>query len=150
MNRILVAALVAPICFLGFEGTPALRLRTRPREEREEARESTARGARRSWGIPSAYAGDITPTRESKEVQVRIHWMKNWQESADTCYSMGVEKWKRRPEAKDRAACNTVTIYEDGHIVCDVYVPRGDNVGDEAEQKLGHEIRHCLLGDYHD
>ena len=40
-------------------------------------------------------------------------------------------------------------VRRDGELICRVYVQRPQAVDDDSTKTLGHELLHCLLGDYH-
>ena len=41
------------------------------------------------------------------------------------------------------------TLYSAGDNVCDIIVREPTSLDDDATRTLGHELMHCLYGDYH-
>jgi len=61
-------------------------------------------------------------------------------------YGVNTDLGRFRPQ---RAEGFSVLVRADGALVCRIWVPRPRNVDDDRTTALGHELAHCLLGNYH-
>lgn len=79
----------------------------------------------------------------SKQVTDKYKELHNIPKSADIPDHFGFAIW---PEWKDKEG-NSVEV--DDLFKCDIYSTRPKTLDDESVLTLGHEVLHCLWGEYH-
>lgn len=172
--RLVGLSLVAPLAFLGVD-TAALRGRTRS-NEREESREEVARG-RRDWFVPSAYATDDAPwppttiIEPSKadvpavpipesvrklvapyRVETRVvqwHMLPDLDTVEVVCRALDAAHHARPQLISGRILGCTDTHSAPGVCVEYMVNPKSDDYA-KLMATVGHEIKHCYDGDWHD
>jgi hypothetical protein len=94
--------------------------------------------------VGSAHAEEIRPTRANFDIALQVKYLPQRQ-AWDYCKSLGmwpgVHAMPRRP-----VGCNL--FYPDKKL-CVIVTPAPMEVDDDATLNLGHEVDHCLRGDYH-
>lgn len=87
----------------------------------------------------------ITPTRENFEISVQVKYMSPIQ-SFEYCKSLGMWPGISSLPKGVKAGCN---LYYPEKRLCVIVTPKPIYVDDAATTNLGHELDHCVRGDYH-
>jgi len=96
-------------------------------------------------------AGDeIRPTWESMSFTVKVNFLP-LKEVAVKCAGLGAWGGNERLalQAIRSRPIGCAAIYRKAGV-CEVYVARPERIDDEKVTVLGHEVLHCILGEYHD
>ena len=98
----------------------------------------------------------IDPTLDLASVLVEVTWVADERELADIRKryetplqrsKAGASTYGKRPD--DGILSFSVLGKRDGNWVCLIFARHPQRVDDERTLQLGHELVHCLLGDYH-
>ena len=97
-----------------------------------------------------AHGEDIQERIDVSEMKVEVTWVESNGEieQARKRYGAAIEQQghRRVPQKPEGFA---VLVARDGGLVCRLWVLKPRNVDDERTTALGHELLHCLVGDYH-
>lgn len=100
--------------------------------------------------LSAAHANDgrLTPTLDLKAVRVEVTWV------ADRPEMNRLRRQYGQPPLDDAVIRSRLTGFSvlgkrEGEYVCLIFAPRPEREDDRATVALGHELAHCLLGDYH-
>ena len=102
-----------------------------------------------------AWSDPIRPTLELTAVRIEVTWVHSASELAH------IRRQYERPvgDSRSRAGIGvgvdqlrgfSVLGKRDGEDVCLVYIYRPVILDDDRTRVLGHELLHCLLGEYHE
>ena len=102
--------------------------------------------------LQSAFAQRIAPTIDIKSIRLEITWVnhaelvriRNRYERSATSVREGA-----LGESRKRVHGFSILRRRDDGYTCELYVVRPEGVNDPATSTLGHELLHCLLGNYH-
>ena len=97
-----------------------------------------------------ASAQRIVPTIDFIGVRLEITWVRTNAQIEEVrkgyraeTLQQGNRRVSQRPEGF------AVLVRRGGELVCRLWVLKPENVDDQRTTALGHELLHCLLGDYH-
>lgn len=97
-----------------------------------------------------ALGEDVKARIDLSEMKLEVTWASsNAQiEQARKRYGAEIEErgHRRIPQRPEGFA---VLVARDGELVCRLWVLKPANVDDERTTALGHELLHCLVGEYH-
>jgi hypothetical protein len=97
-----------------------------------------------------AHGEDVEPSIELGEMKLEVTWVRSNAEieRARKRYGAEIEEQghRRVPQKPEGFA---VLVDRDGELVCRLWVLKPENVDDERTTALGHELLHCLAGEYH-
>ena len=97
-----------------------------------------------------ALGEDIKPTIDFSGMKLEVTWVRSNAEieSARKRYGAEIKEagHRRVPQKPEGFA---VIVRRDGEFVCRLWVLKPENVDDERTTALGHELLHCLAGEYH-
>jgi hypothetical protein len=97
-----------------------------------------------------AHGEDVKPTIGFGEMKLEVTWVRSNAEIEHARKRYGAETeeigHRRVPQKPEGFA---VLVGAGGRLVCRLWVLKPANVDDERTTALGHELLHCLLGDYH-
>lgn len=93
-------------------------------------------------------AGTVSPTLNLEAVKIEVTWVES---RADM---IRLRREHGQPPLEDPVFRSRLTGFSilgkrDGEYVCLLFVQKPERVDDDRTTALGHEIAHCLLGDYH-
>jgi hypothetical protein len=98
----------------------------------------------------TAHGEDIKPTIDFGEMKLQVTWVSSNAEieNARKRYGAELEKegHRRVPQKPEGFA---VLVRGDGALVCRLWVLKPAGVDDQRTTALGHELLHCLVGEYH-
>jgi hypothetical protein len=97
-----------------------------------------------------AHGEDVKPTIDFGEMKVEVTWVGSNADIEHARKRYGVEiesKGHRRVPQKPEGFA--VLVGTDSGLVCRLWILKPGNVDDERTTALGHELLHCLLGEYH-
>jgi hypothetical protein len=97
-----------------------------------------------------ALGEDIKPTIDFSEMKLEVTWVRSNAEIDHARKRYGAEieqKGHRRVPQKPEGFA--VLVGRDGALVCRLWVLKPGAVDDERTAALGHELLHCLIGNYH-
>lgn len=98
----------------------------------------------------AAHSEDVKPTVDFGEMKLEITWVRSNAEieHARKRYGAEIEETghRRVPQKPEGFA---VLVRADGKLVCRLWILKPENVDDERTTAVGHELLHCLLGEYH-
>ena len=102
---------------------------------------------------PTAASETISPTLHVQDVRVIVSYVSNT-EFAELLWKYGprIDLRDVRQEYYRHGFSILKTNRETGARTCEIYLPnerRPDKVDDDATLTLGHELLHCMLGNYH-
>jgi hypothetical protein len=97
-----------------------------------------------------AHAEDVVPTIDFGVLKLEVTWVRSNAEIEGARKRHGAELeqqgHRRVPQKPEGFA---VLVGRNGELVCRLWVLKPENVDDERTTALGHELLHCLLGQYH-
>jgi hypothetical protein len=99
-------------------------------------------------GAPVRAAEQIAATLDLATVRVEITWVASLDEMNRLRRGYG-QPPLGDPVFRSRLTAFSVLGKRDGEWTCLLFVPKPERVDDEHTLALGHEVAHCLLGDYH-
>ena len=97
-----------------------------------------------------AHGDDIQPTIDFRAMKLEVTWVRSNAEVEHARKRYGAEieqKGHRRVPQKPEGFA--VLVRSDGELVCRLWILKPGNVDDERTTALGHELLHCLVGEYH-
>jgi hypothetical protein len=98
----------------------------------------------------AAHGEDVRPTVDFSEMKMEVTWVRSNAEIEHARKRYGAEiqeqGHRRVPQKPEGFA---VLVRGDGGLVCRLWVLKPENVDDERTTALGHELLHCLVGEYH-
>jgi hypothetical protein len=101
-----------------------------------------------AWSIffsEMAHAEIVKPTWDKPMVQIRMHWGSKGT-VIQKCSEIGAWGPGVTPHVNHPIGCNE---FHTDTNTCDIFAERPQEVDDERTRILGHELEHCLLGEYH-
>lgn len=78
-----------------------------------------------------------SPTKDTQHLELTVTTVKSMTE-------MRMKAWKYEKGIQGQA------LYSPNDNKCEIIIYKPKRVDDEATLTLGHELMHCLYGDYHD
>jgi hypothetical protein len=100
--------------------------------------------------VGAAHGDHIQPTIDFSAMRLEVTWVRSNAEIEHARKRYGaeiVEKGHRRVPQKPEGFA--VLVRSDGELVCRLWILKPENVDDERTTALGHELLHCLVGEYH-
>jgi hypothetical protein len=102
---------------------------------------------------PPVFAAElIKPTLDFRDIRVVVSYVSTG-ELVNLQREHGVRVDRRQVDQGDRHGFAILKKNrETGALTCEIYLPaaqRSREVDDEGTLTLGHELLHCMLGDYH-
>ena len=93
---------------------------------------------------------DVQPSVGFSEMRLEVTWVRSNAEieHARKRYGQEIEQEGHRlvPQKPEGFA---VLVARNGELICRLWVLQPKNVDDERTTALGHELLHCLAGNYH-
>lgn len=96
-----------------------------------------------------ALAQRITPTLDLAAVRVEITWAESQGEINRLSVEHGQRPAVEGPRPKTLLTGFALLVRREGELVCKLFLKKPQRVDDERTLQLGHELAHCLLGQYH-
>lgn len=96
----------------------------------------------------AARAQRVVATVDLPTVRVEVTWVESQRQMDSLRREFGRTRLARSSR-ETRLHGFAVLGKRDGEYVCLLFVQRPQRVNDDATLTLGHEMLHCLLGDYH-
>lgn len=90
-------------------------------------------------------AEPIVPERNLTSIQLKIVWVRDEADLKTKLMSRATPELRAEVEALDLYGFYTVNASGE----CVVYVMRPETVNDRRVLTLGHELLHCVMGNYH-
>lgn len=108
------------------------------------------------WALAAALAAwpahgeNINERIDFSAIKVEVTWVESNGEieQARQRYGAAIEQQGHRRVAQKPEGFAAL-VARGGELVCRLWVLKPKNVDDERTTALGHELLHCLVGDYH-
>jgi len=94
-------------------------------------------------------AADIRPTLDIREVSVQVTWVETREQMRRELLRVGRSPATELDLAVTKAFSQLLRNTETGEYVCRIFAFKPDRVDGDRVLSLGHELSHCLLGEYH-
>ncbi|HEX7082038.1 MAG TPA: hypothetical protein VF329_13585 [Gammaproteobacteria bacterium] len=96
-----------------------------------------------------ALAQPVRPTLDETAFRLEVTWITSHRELAEARRLYGAESFEHSILHRGPEDGFAVLLRVDGELVCRLNVHRPERVDDDATAMLGHELLHCLAGDFH-
>jgi hypothetical protein len=92
----------------------------------------------------------IVPTIDFSAMKLEITWVRTNAQIEEAREEYGAEiEQEGHLRVPQKAEGFAVLVRRDGDLVCRLWALKPENVDDQRTTALGHELLHCVLGDYH-